>query len=203
MTRDLACRWQLRLPMTLVLAFLVVACGSSEQGLPGDRLPVRPVTFPIPNEELTSIQLSKAVANGDWTHLNGTTSHFAGHVDGTYPLRPIWRASIGEGDSKEGNITSGAIIAGGRVFTMDSIGVVSAFTTDGALLWRQNLARSEEHRFDGFGGGLSFGRGVLVAGTGFGDIFALSPETGGVIWRQELDAPVLSLIHISEPTRPY
>jgi len=53
----------------------------------------------------------------------------------------------------------------------------------------QPLWTGEESE-DGFGGGVSFGSDVLVAGTGFGEVVAMEPDTGEVIWRQKLDAPV-------------
>lgn len=170
---------------------VLAACGADDVILEGEREPVRPGEIAAtPLADAPALQLTKAVSNADWTHENGSTTRFAGHLAGEYPLQQIWGTSIGRGGSDNGAITSGPIIADGRIFAMDARAQVSALSLAGAKQWSRDLTLRGERSSDGFGGGLAYGDGVLVAGTGFGEVVAVDPATGDVIWRQRLEAPV-------------
>jgi len=133
---------------------ILAACSANEVILEGERIPIRAVDeTSIDKENLPAVQLSKAVTNSEWTHENGNTRHSAGHLAGSYPLQPLWSASVGRGASRSGRITSGPIVAEDRVYTLDAAARVTAFS-------------------------------------GFGEVVAMEPDTGEVIWRQKLDAPV-------------
>lgn len=184
-------RQSLRRFVAFGVVCVLTACAADEVILEGERIPIRPTDAKsVDVENLPVVQLSKAITNSDWTHENGNTRHFAGHLEGSFPLQPLWSASIGRGASREGRITSGPIVAQDRVYTLDAAAKVTAFDLDGGIVWSRDLTLSGETAQDGFGGGVAFGSGVLVAGTGFGEVIAMEPDTGDVIWRQELDAPV-------------
>ena len=169
----------------------LVACGSNETILEGERIAIRPQPAAIPpSKDAPALQLSKAVTNSAWTHENGNPRHFAGHLDGNFPLEPLWSASIGKGASKTGRITSGPIVAGDMVFSMDAAAQLTALGLDGSRIWSRDLTLRGEDAGDGFGGGVALGDGVLVAATGFGEVIAMDPDTGDIRWRQKLDAPV-------------
>lgn len=187
--------------LSVVCVLALSACGGSEVILEGERFPVRPddadMSVDIDPASLPAVQLTKAVTNSEWTHKNGDRSHFPGHIQGAFPLEPIWNKSIGRGASREGRITSGPIIAGNTVYTLDAAASVKAFSLDGASRWSRDLTLKGEVSLDGFGGGLAFGAETLVAGTGFGEVVAMDPANGEIIWRQELDAPVRSAPTVS------
>ena len=42
---------------------------------------------------------------------------------------------------------------------------------------------------DGFGGGIAYGRGRVIATTGFGEVIALNGETGEILWRVQNTVP--------------
>jgi len=134
-------------------------------------------------------RLAGAKLNETWPHQNGAPSQAAPHVSANYPLKPLWSASLGRGNSGKAQITSGPIVAEGHVFAMDATGVISAFTLDGAPAWQVDMTPPNEDRIDGFGGGLTYGKGVLIATSGFSKVVALSPESGEILWEQALDAP--------------
>lgn len=178
--------------LALGLTLALTACAANEEILEGERIPLRPVEdgAGIAIDALPKVQLSKAVAVDDWTHENGNTSHLPRHVDVAFPMKPVWSVSIGRGASREGRITSGPIVADGRIYTLDAASSLRAFDLKGAPIWQRDLTLKGEQALDGSGGGLALGGGVLVAGTGFGEVIAMSPEDGEILWRQELDAPV-------------
>lgn len=169
----------------------LIACATDDVILEGERIAIRPDSTKIAEgDTLPVVQLSKAVTNSDWTHENGNTRHSAGNLSLSYPLTPLWSAPVGRGASRVGRITSGPIVADNRVYAIDAAAKVTAFSLSGTPLWSRALVLNGEDAGDGFGGGVAFGNDVLVAGTGYGEVIAMEPDTGEVLWRQKLDAPV-------------
>jgi outer membrane protein assembly factor BamB len=86
-------------------------------------------------------------------------------------------------------------VVDGVVYTMDSLATVSAYdAARGGLLWRSDLEPEDED--DGyFGGGIAYDSGRIYVSTGFARVgfarvFSLDAETGAVIWRQSVPAPM-------------
>ena len=94
--------------------------------------------------------------------------------------RAAWNVDIGSSAGSRRPLLSGPVIAGGRVFTMDSKFRVSAYGVDkGKRLWR--VEREPVKRdWEAFGGGLAFAGGKLFVSTGYGRVAALNPEDGAV-----------------------
>ncbi len=137
-----------------------------------------PVSLP-PAQNLTS-----------WTQPGATATHAVYHL--TLADRPQrrWSRSIGRGNGNAYRITSAPIIIEDVIYAMDSrLQITAMRVSDGAIGWRKSLMPASES--DGiFGGGLSYGNGVLLAGTGAGRLYGLNPRTGNVIWQQRLSAPI-------------
>ncbi len=168
------------------LAFLA-ACGG-EEILPGERFAV--LTSAETGAEITQLSLGAPVVNADWTHINGNVRHAIQHPELNWPLEPIWSVEIGAGNSGDSRIIGSPVIAGGIVYTMDAASRVSAFATRGAALWSVELVPAGERGREGFGGGLALDGGRLLVTTGFGEVLALLPANGAVVWRQRLSAVV-------------
>ena len=73
---------------------------------------------------------------------------------------------------------------------MDAAGRLTAVTRDGRLAWSRSLVPEGQVPDSGPGGGMAVAGGVLFVTTGFGEVFALRPATGGTIWRRTLEAPI-------------
>ena len=163
---------------------VLAACGDDEVILPGDRFDVRPAAATM-NAALT-IALPQAQANADWTHRNASPAHPAlGPA-----LQPVFAVSIGEGDSRRARITGEPVVAGGVIYTVDARANVTATATNGQRLWTRNLTPERFNPNAASGGAVSFGGGRVYATTGFGEITALNPANGEVIWNKNLNAPV-------------
>ena len=61
-------------------------------------------------------------------------------------LAKAWSTRIGEGSGRKHRITAVPVVAGGRVYTLDSRSQLSAVTTSGAPLWSVSLAPASESR---------------------------------------------------------
>jgi outer membrane protein assembly factor BamB len=127
--------------------------------------------------------------SGDWTQTGGNAAHSAGNAAWAGSLQPLWSARVGQGESRRNRMTAAPVAAGGRIFTMDADAQVAATGTNGGLLWQTDLTPPGDRPAEAAGGGLAYADGRLFATTGFGEVIAIDPATGGIVWRQRLDTP--------------
>ena len=160
-----------------------------EEILPGERIPVRATSDDralSPGEAARFGAVSPAQALGEWTQVGGNALHAPGHIQAPTSLSVAWRADLGAG----GALTATPVVAGGKVFGLDAAAQVTAFSSGGAVAWRADLSPEGESADDGFGGGLAWEAGRLFVTTGFGEVVAMDADSGEVIWRQQMTAPV-------------
>lgn len=185
-------------PLLLALVALS-ACQDKNAPLPGERIPIRPdETAPVATPGRgAAVAIPPAVMNADWTHRNGSAPGRLVHP----ALRPqpqlVWSVDLGAGDAKRRRLLVGPIVAGGIVYAMDAGSELSAVTSSGQVAWRRSLVPEGQAPDSGPGGGMAAANGVLYATTGFGEVFALDPRTGGTIWKRTLDASIQAppLVH--------
>ena len=185
----------------LVTLGLLAGCGERELILEGERLGVRealslpgegaaaPLDAAAPAADM-ALSLPAPVANADWTQKRGNAAHRITHPALGSSLRLAWSADIGAGDSRRYQITAEPVVAGGRIFTLDSQSQVMAHGLDGRALWSAGLTPASERTKDATGGGLAYEDGRVFATTGFGTLVALDAETGARLWTQKTDAAV-------------
>ena len=188
-----------------LLAFLA-ACGQRELILPGERFNVRtpladsvpvegqpePVAPPDRADNISQpISLPAASANADWTHRAGNNRHLMPHAALSASPQRVFSVNIGAGSSRRNRIAAAPIVADGRIYTIDGLSGLVATSTSGARLWAVDLTAQFDKGGNVSGGGLAYGGGRLFAATGYGEIVALEPASGAVIWRQRFDAPVM------------
>lgn len=152
---------------------------AARRGLEVDTADRRAVSVPAPT------------ANPEWPQAGGTAAHVMGNpaVSG---LSPAWRSDIGDGGGYRRKITAQPVLAGGRVFTMDSDATVSAFdAANGGRAWRTDT-QGEEDRSTNVGGGVAAANGLVYATTGRAEALALDAATGAIRWRVALGAPARS-----------
>jgi outer membrane protein assembly factor BamB len=194
-------RTPLRVLSVLLAGALLGACdlapdwfgGTEEPPLPGQRLSVLALEGtiePDPRIADLDVRLPRPYVNESWPQSGGYPDHAMHHLAGGDLLLPFWRSSIGEGSGDDGRILTTPVVAGGRVFAIDAIAVVSAFDANtGKRLWRID-PRIEDGEEDGFGGGLAYSGGLLFVTTGFGHVIAMDPSNGAQVWRQDIGIPM-------------
>lgn len=175
----------------------LAACGGANKAkLPGERISVlqfEPTLKPDPTLSGDHVALTRPYDNPDWPQVGGNATHFMGHLAlGDVPRR-AWSSDIGDGSDDRRRLLAQPVIAGGKVFTLDSLADARAFRVrDGHRLWDVDLKPELETGGGTMGGGLAYDKGKLYVTTGFADVIALDAENGHEIWRRRVSGPVRS-----------
>ena len=160
----------------------------------GDRQPIlsRIATDIKPDESLASVAVSvpQARENADWPQAGGNAAKSPGPVTlGATPTR-VWSAEIA-GTSPKRRLAAAPVIGGGRLYAVDTDGVVHAFdAATGAQVWTHRIEVSGDLERAAFGGGASFADGRVYATIGTGDVVALDAATGQQFWRVKPSGPL-------------
>ena len=130
-----------------------------------------------------------AEANADWAQAGGTASKSYGHLVLGSALRQVWSAHI-PGSGPKQRLAASPVIGGGRVFAMDSQGVVHAFDAQtGRQAWEDSF-RLTKSASSSFGGGAAFDNGKLYITTGLGEVASIDAATGAIKWRVKPAGPL-------------
>ncbi|MDT7934911.1 MAG: PQQ-binding-like beta-propeller repeat protein [Sphingomonadaceae bacterium] len=183
--------------LVLLLMLALAGCGvfKAKKKTPsvGERLSVLTLsvkTEPDPALKDVEVTTPLPVANADWPQPGGSAAKDLGNVTLDATPREVWTARIA-GSSSTRRLSSTPVVAGGKVFAIDTMGDVTAFALDdGRELWRTRLRRKGMHQSEAFGGGVSADGGHVYAETGFGVIEALDANSGNSLWRRELAVPL-------------
>lgn len=189
---------QIGLFLGLAAGLALSACEKEEAILTGKRENIRAILSDdaapaaeageaAPNEA-RPLSLPAARANAQWLQRIGSPATRVAHPALAAAPRLAWSVAIGAGDGRRNRITADPVVAGGRVFVMDSQARVSAVATGGELLWSADLVPPGDSGKQASGGGLAVGGGKLFVTSGFGTLTALDPETGRELWQQNLRA---------------
>ncbi|MGL5011309.1 MAG: PQQ-binding-like beta-propeller repeat protein, partial [Paracoccaceae bacterium] len=123
-------------------------------------------------------------------HRGATARHMQPHGSLSANPQLLFAANIGSGNSRRNRIAAAPVVADGRVFTIDSNAQLVATATNGGALWAADLTATFDRSAGLSGGGLAYGGGRVFATTPYGEVVAVDPASGAVIWRQRLDASV-------------
>ncbi|MGV1014800.1 MAG: PQQ-binding-like beta-propeller repeat protein [Methyloceanibacter sp.] len=159
--------------------------------LPGERIAVITDPGSIQAGVLRPVSLPSPHVNAAWSQPGGTPSNNLGHLALNGSLRKVWTADAGTGSSSRGRLSAVPLVAGGKVFTLDAGGNVSAFAaSSGAKVWSVSVTPKSERSSEGFGGGLAFDGSRLIATTGFGTVVGIDPGNGAILWTRAMGRPI-------------
>jgi outer membrane protein assembly factor BamB len=183
-----------RFALALVAASFICGCASDEkERLPGERISVlahERNVGPDPAARLEQIQLPSPQANAEWQTGGGSPSHSMQHLALAERPQRAWTVDIGSGASRARPRLPSPVVADGRIYTMDSRHVVSAFATaDGSRVWRVSVADGQSDR-DAVAGGITYENGRLFIASGFARVIALDAATGSELWRKRVASPM-------------
>jgi outer membrane protein assembly factor BamB len=196
----IAAKHSTRLALVALLAAILAGCGAFG-GKGGPKTPTVGERIPIlsriesgarvdPDLALVSVILPPEEANADWAQAGGTASKAYGHLALPASLSRAWSVTIA-GSGPKRRLAAAPVIGGGKLFAMDTQGVVSAFDTrNGAKVWTASLKISGDGENTVFGGGASYDNGRVYVSTGFGEVAALDAETGNQVWKVKPAGPL-------------
>ena len=189
----------------IAASFILMQCSDNEGKLPGKRfgLDVSLETserieageqIKLKETEGSNLKLSISIPkqqnNLSWTHRNGNSKHKISHPYLSESPKLIWKARIGKGNSSKYRITSDPIVVNDEIYVLNSRSTVLKVTSEGSIKWKTKLTPPFDSEADTSAGGLAFGAKKVFVSTGFGELFAISPVDGDVIWRQRFKAPI-------------
>ena len=73
-----------------------------------------------PDTAAAPMTLPAATANADWAQSGGNAAKLVEHVALGASVGPAWTAPIGDGSSKARRLGGGPVVAGGKVYTIDT-----------------------------------------------------------------------------------
>lgn len=176
-------------------AVLLTAC-EKEDVLQGQRLDPRAVvTGAAPEEDAlvsgsAPIGLPAPQANADWPQRAGNAQHDLINPVLGAGVTEVWKADIGDGQSRRYRLVAEPVVARGMVFTIDSRATVTATSTSGGRVWQADVTPPGDHASDASGSGLAYDDGKLFVTSGFGELVALDSATGQVLWRKNFGAGI-------------
>ena len=187
----------LALPMAAVLA----ACGNAPIVLSEEEKAARVTVNPfsenlVPDATLaaSTITLPAAQPSGDWTQSGMNASKAPGNLVAGEQFKVDWRAGAGEGSGELKRIVAAPVAKAGRIYTIDSNQVVTAFdTASGKRVW-ENKLKASNPKWDEYtvGGGLAIAGEKLIVASGFAYIAALNLSDGTEIWHRRVETPLSS-----------
>lgn len=161
--------------------------------LPGKRISIlskeKDVQPDTTSGQPVKIMLPPPEPNADWPQAGGVSNHAMHHMVVNNSLHEAWSANVGSGSGARAKLLSQPIVAGGRIFTVDSQNVVTALkASNGKQLWQKDLTPSEIEGASS--GGIAYDEGRLFVSTGFAQLVALDARNGKVLWRETLSGPI-------------
>jgi outer membrane protein assembly factor BamB len=144
-----------------------------------------------PETAALPMNLPAAVANQQWAQSGGNASKNMGHVALGGTVAQAWSVSIGQGTSLSARLAASPVVAGGRVFTIDTTATVRAFDErSGATVWQTQFGTEKGNNAALFGGGLAVAGGRVYATNGLGYVVALDAGNGGIAWQVQPGGPL-------------
>ncbi|HTK85783.1 MAG TPA: PQQ-binding-like beta-propeller repeat protein [Patescibacteria group bacterium] len=188
----------LRHGLALVCVVVLGACSGfnsdNKKPLPGERISVLDLQKHIePDNPVLNAEgfvAPPSWRNDFWPQAGGYPNHAMQHLAlNEAPLKKMWSVDIGAGASDTLPLTAQPIVVEGRIFTVDTEDVLSAFSiSDGKRLWQTHIG-PEKKREQVIGGGIAFSDGKIYATNGGTGVMAVSPEDGKIVWRVNVPSP--------------
>ncbi|MEI6641876.1 MAG: PQQ-binding-like beta-propeller repeat protein [Novosphingobium sp.] len=135
------------------------------------------------------VVLPVAEPNPDWEQAGGSASKSYGHLALGAAPRKVWSVRIA-GSSPKQRLAAAPVVGGGRLYVMDTEGMVRAFdATSGREVWKAAF-RLPESTASVFGGGAGFNDGKVFITTGLGEVAAVDAASGKLLWRVKPAGPL-------------
>ena len=146
---------------------------------------VDPATAALP------MNLPQPIVNSGWTQSGGNATKSMGHLALGNALGTAFSVQAGRGSSLTARLAASPIVAGDRVYSIDTLGAVRAFNAQtGAQLWASQTPSDKDNSASLYGGGIAYDEGRIYATNGLGFVAALDANNGGIVWQVRPGGPL-------------
>ncbi len=197
-----------KLALLLIAAAMITGCNPFKKGVVktpvvGERIAVLSGESDIsvdPDTAALPFTIPEAVANDDWAQSGGNPSKSMGHVALPAALGTAWTVSIGAGSDKKGRLISAPVVAGGRVYSIDTNGMVRASDArNGGAVWSASFGAGG-NKESNYGGGVAVDGDKVYAANGLGHVAALDAATGAAAWTVKPGGPLRGAPTVADGT---
>lgn len=144
-----------------------------------------------PETTALPMSLPDPTANTDWVQSGGNAGHSMGQVALRNTLGRAFMVQAGRGSSLTARLAAAPIVAGGRVYVIDTLGSVRAFDgRTGSQVWASQTPTERGNSGELYGGGLAYDQGHIYATNGLGFVSALDERNGGLVWKVRPGGPL-------------
>ena len=190
----------LRLAVLVGIALAASGCNILRKTPPktpvlGERIPVLTSEGDVQVDAATAalpMTLPAQVVNTEWSQTGGNAAKSSGHLALGNALGVAFSVQAGRGSSLTARLAAEPIVAGGRVYTIDTLGAVRAFDAQtGGQFWASQTpvdTRSDTPSL--YGGGIAYDSGHVYATNGLGFVSAIDVTTGGIAWQVRPGGPL-------------
>ena len=188
-----------KIAVLMMAALAVSGCSILKKGTPktpvlGQRVAVLMTENDVAVDPATAalpMVLPAPVANTEWAQAGGNPSKSMGHLALGTSIGQAFSVSIGYGTTMFARLASAPVVAGGRVYTIDTNSTVRAFDAQtGGQIWEVQFGTEKGNSSSLFGGGVAFGNGHVYATNGLGFVAELDLRNGGIVWQVRPGGPL-------------
>lgn len=188
-----------RVAILIAAALAASGCGIFKKGktgtpVLGERIPVLTGEGDVSvDPATTALPMSlPAPVPTDWTQSGGDANKSMGQVALGASLTRAFTVQAGRGSSLTARLAAGPIVAGNRLFTIDTLGTVRAFDArTGAQIWSsQTPIEKKKNEVEIYGGGLAYDQGRIYATNGLGFVVAMDGANGKILWKVRPGGPL-------------
>ena len=190
----------LRALVIVSAAMAASGCGILRKAPPktptiGQRIPVLTSEGDVAVDPATAampMSLPGAVVNTEWAQSGGNAAKSLGHVALGSALGRAFTVQAGRGSSLTARLAAEPIVAGGRVYTIDTLGAIRAFDAQtGGQFWAsQTPIDTRSNTPSLYGGGIAYDNGHIYATNGLGYVAAIDAASGGIVWQVRPGGPL-------------
>lgn len=190
----------IRVAVLVAMALAASGCGVFKKGknshtpVLGQRIAVLTGDTDVTVDPATSampMALPAPTENSDWTQSGGNATKSMGQLALGPSLSRAFTVQAGRGSSLTERLAAAPIVAGGRVFAIDTAGIVHAFDArTGAPAWSTQTPTERGGAPVMYGGGVAYDKGRIYATNGIGFVAALDERNGGIIWKAKPGGPL-------------
>ncbi len=137
------------------------------------------------------MSLPQPVVNTEWTQSGGNPAKSVGQLALGNALTSAFTVQAGHGNSLSTRLGAAPIYAGGRIYTIDTLGAVRAFDSrNGGQIWASQTPTEKNNAASLYGGGIAYDNGRIYATNGLGFVAAIDIRNGGMIWQARPGGPL-------------